>query len=393
MTDPKARSHPSPPPPVQQPGLRASTELLVWGHRPLALLPEALRTIWANEQLPPWVVSELHLPGDATFAALGAGVWAATGTNQISTRLRGFLTGRLAARAAELKNVRLVQPMWPRELDPRGFPWSHRLRSALSQGQWLTLPGRLSRATVSEVMGIRSLGEVSVLELATVAELVLERARLGPAATPDAPRTSGHPDESWTRAIHGRDPRFRQFIPIRTGTLADHLGRLRVARSQLHDEVREFRAVRRFLRSRLEEIRNMSLEAALLDFVQSASGLDRVLAGAVVRRLGLHGEVSPVTRSRGDNERLRRLEQQFLRNLPGVPVFLPQLDEALAILERLAPCHVTDASEILRARELGRGTRNVEMVLTAGELLARHPSVTIDATGQLLIKREFVNSD
>jgi hypothetical protein len=141
----------------------------------------------------------------------------------------------------------------------------------------------------------------------------------------------------------------------------------------------------------VEAIRALPIEAALEDLVQAISGFPPEHTKLVLARLGLDGE-SPdpghVARVRSGPavERVQQLEQRFLRLIPKVAIYLPQLDAALAVLDEAAPCALSAASQLLRARNLGRGIRNVDMVLAAGRLFARRVTVEIDPTRRKLVR-------
>src|SRR5262245_25953369 len=143
MTRPRAltSSRTSPSPSVA--ALLCGSRPLIWGRRPLPLLPGGLRRLWSRETLPDWAATELGLLAGSTFAALGAEIWANVRAERISSRLRQFLTARLRFRVTELRNVPLLTTGWPRQFDPRGFPWRPRIRAALSNSDLMAQPARL----------------------------------------------------------------------------------------------------------------------------------------------------------------------------------------------------------------------------------------------------------
>lgn len=380
--------------PATHPAARepASSAAFIWGRRPLALLPAGLRTLWAEETLPDWVVAELGLPGDATFEDLGSGVWRTAKHDRISGPLRTFLTNRISYRWRQLRHVRLLETMWPRQLDPRGFPWSARIRDGLSRANLLDQPVRLARLTAPDLRLLRSMGVVSILEFATVAETVLSGSeRSFPAPGRARARPVSSKDDAWAYDIHAHDPRFTPLLAIHAGTLGDHRDQLRAELVHLRAALRQFRSARSILRARYEQIRRMSLDAALADLVQAVSGLSDTHAAGLLGRLGLDG-TAPLSlsaagaRAEVSRERMRQIEERVLRLLPKEAVFLPQLDEALHLLDQLAPCLVARASRALRARGLCQGDRSVAMVLTAAALFARHATVELASSGKRLVR-------
>jgi hypothetical protein len=136
----------------------------------------------------------------------------------------------------------------------------------------------------------------------------------------------------------------------------------------------------------------MSLDDAIVDLVATASGLRPEETDFLIRRLGLAGE-PPLTQravvaSTGVGLwRLTRHEAAFLASVPDHAIFLPQLDEAIALLERLAPCPVEAASAELRARGFTRRTPAVAVVLRAARLFRRSAGVTVDTSGAELRRK------
>jgi hypothetical protein len=366
-------------------------EPLVWGRPPLPLLPAGLRKQWAEEALPDWVTDELGLQLGATFSALDSNVWKTASGDRASRLLRKFLTDRIDFRLSELRSVRLLDTLWPRQLEPRGFPWSERILRSLSRASLLDQPVRLSRATVWELRRLKHMGAVSVLEFAGVAEMVLAGPDAGLyrvwAAAAERATTK---DDAWAHDVHAHDPRFRPLLALHAGTLGSHVAQLRAELIHVRAALRQFRSARSGLRARFEQIRTMSLEAALVDLVQATSSLSDAQTAALVSRLGLDGTAALSLHAAGarggvSNERMRQIEQRFLRQLPKEPLFLPQLDEAIGLLERIAPCLVSRASSALQERGLGQGDRNVAMVLTAAQIFGRRTSVEVDSSGRRLI--------
>jgi hypothetical protein len=351
---------------------------LQWGEKPLPLLPAGLRAVWSREALPGWVTQELGLPAGATFSSLDANLWERSRTSKISLRLRNFFRTRVTRHQRDIRDVRLLAGDWPAHLDPRRFPFTPRLRAVLANAPIFKEPVAFGRATFADLLNVRSMGEVSVLEVAGIAEFMLAQSAAQPA--PHGGATESRND--WTREIHALDPRFRDLLRLASGTLADHLTQLRLQRLQVLSSLQEFRVVRRQLRDRVQAIRAQSLDFALRHLVETTSGFPPEHIALVMARLGLDGhEPDRFHASRLESgpafDRVQKLEQRFHRLLPKVPMFLPQLDEALRVLDDVAPCLLTDAATELRGRALGAGPRNVEMVLNAARVFLRRPAVAI----------------
>jgi hypothetical protein len=84
---------------------------------------------------------------------------------------------------------------------------------------------------------------------------------------------------------------------------------------------------------------------------------------------------------------VRRYERTFFANLPLGPILLPQLDEAIALMEALAPCPVETASAALRARGLTTVASPVALVFRAADLFHRKMKVMLDESGDGLRRR------
>src|SRR5690242_5371998 len=152
-----------------------------WGSEGMALLPRSLRTLWIGEPLPEWVAKELHLPVDASAAALDQSVWAASGTKAMSDRLRNFVLNLVNARRSEIGTVRVFAQSLPYWLNLKELPFSTRTRNCLVFAGLLSEPEQASNVTFGRLFDIRSMGAVSILEFACLAEAALEHARTPPA--------------------------------------------------------------------------------------------------------------------------------------------------------------------------------------------------------------------
>ena len=102
-----------------------------WGSEAMALLPRSLRSLWASEPLPEWVVRELHLAAEASAAALDQSVWAASGTKTASDRLRNFILNLVNARRSEIRTVRVFAQPLPYWLNLKELTFSTRTRNCL----------------------------------------------------------------------------------------------------------------------------------------------------------------------------------------------------------------------------------------------------------------------
>ncbi len=356
--------------------------VVMWGHRPTPLLPGGLRSAWARETLPDWVASELGLPADATFAALDANAWRTMAGDEVPKHVRAFLVKRLEERLGALNRAPLIGREWPAHVKPRDVPWCTRTWNCLAQAGLLDHPDRLAHATAWELRRVKNMGPVSILDFACAAEATFSGAGAG-ARPIGRVRTEYSTDDDWRDWVDAADPRFRRLVTIDAGTLGEHARLLRRERHQLAAVTREFRAGEHRAWARLTAIRAMSIEDAIVDLVAAAAGLQPDEAGALIRRLGLTGE-PPLTRRTATALtgvsvwRLNRQREAFFAKLPDGPVFLPQLDAAIQLLEVLAPCPVDTASDALRARGLTTTPAAVALVLRAARLFRRATTLHVD---------------
>lgn len=151
-----------------------------WGSEAMALLPRTLRAMWAGEPLPEWVAKELRLGAEATAAALDQSVWGASGTQTVSDRLRNFILNLVSARRSEIRAARVFAQPLPYWLKLGELPFSTRTRNCLVFAGLLGDPEQASNLTYGRLMDVRSMGAVSILEFACLAEAALEKASTPP---------------------------------------------------------------------------------------------------------------------------------------------------------------------------------------------------------------------
>ena len=107
-----------------------------------------------------------------------------------------------------------------------------------------------------------------------------------------------------------------------------------------------------------------------------------------MQRLGLTGSAAVLLEGlNGQNRqaaaRLRAQEKRFAVS-QGDPMFLPQLDAAIRLVEVLVPCRVEAAAAKLRAHGLTTATDAVAVVLQAARLFRQRVPAVIDVSGTWL---------
>ena len=181
-----------------------------WGSEGMALLPRALRALWAGEPLPEWVAKELQLEAEASAAALDRSVWAASGTKTVSDRLRNFILNLVNARRSEIRAVRVFAQPLPYWLNLRELLFSTRTRNCLVFAGLLSEPEQASNVTYGRLLDIRSMGAVSILEFACLAEAALEHASTAPLepGASDGNALLSIVSESWADQVGPADRAF-----------------------------------------------------------------------------------------------------------------------------------------------------------------------------------------
>jgi hypothetical protein len=347
-----------------------------WGHRPIPLLPEVLRTRWQDE-LPGWVVAELDLPVGSSFSVFDATFWDAFPSPQVSPRIRSFLINTMKARLADISHLSLIQHPWPKSLAPRKVRWSPRTVNCLERAFLLDDPSGLSKLTSADLARIPAMGVTSILDFACVAEAVLTAGRSG---RPDQAQPPGDLlaliEFDWAAQVSSEDPRFADVVPAGSGTLYERIDRITAEPQDPPLEESQLSAAVPAIRKRVDQLSSLTLEAALQDLIKTVSGLENKHLQALSRRLGADGNgaatleeaarVIGVTR-----ERMRQLQQRFEKRLPSHKIFLPQLDRALEIVHSAAPCSTQRIPLMLREAAVTRIAFEFNSLLGIAELFER----------------------
>lgn len=349
-----------PAPPRMQVG-----EPLRWGEPCAPLLPETLRSAFADETLPAWLRNDLKLPDDASPLALDANVWSRI--DRLPSRASQYLIGLLTYRSDEIRDVRVLPHGWAGSIRPDDVAWPNRISNALTRAG-LMEPRRLGILTFGELLAVRALGVKSALEFAVLAE-----ATTMPAAEPLDERAFAAllqaADEPWADRIRATDPRFRDVVPPYPGSL-----------SELFDEAltnpQGARAVSIVdslpaIRARVSEIDGLPLDVALGALLK-ASGISDRDAKMVMRRLGWGGGAPATLQEVGDEfavtrERVRQVVARALGRL--APSYMPKLETALELVYGEAPITVDAASELLVRRGISSHPLHPPALASAADAL------------------------
>lgn len=359
-----------------------------WGQKGCPPLPNSLRTAWGVEDLPAWVAEDLNLPETTKYSSLSADVWSECGLVELPVRVRRFLINMVAARVSSISGMRVLADPWPRSLDPAALPWPNRTRNCLKNSGLLTDTPRLSIVTYGELLSIRAMGVTSVLEFACVAEVAIHAGEQTVLTSFETGSDYAEVlleaiDAPWSTQVSHQDPRFADLLPARDRTVFERLDQITVEPQD--PPLAEIALAREIVKvkARLSELAGPTLEAALSGFVECSTRLRGRKLQALVSRLGCGGE-PPATLEEAASligvtrERLRQIQKRFTDHLPHHPIFMPQLDTAIALVREAAPVTVDGASELLLNKRVTDKPFHPESLLAAADLCRRPRPFEID---------------
>jgi hypothetical protein len=222
--------------------------------------------------------------------------------------------------------------------------------------------------TYGDLMSIPAIGVKSVLEFATIADIITS------APTPPTLDEKGRQmltdaaDEDWADRVAGDDPRFRDVLPAHPGTISQ------LIEETINDpESQQARALAQSLaqvRARAEEIAAEPIDIAVKRLLASLGASDRDV-NLVVARYGWGGHPPRTLTDVGDTanltrERVRQIVQKWSERLKGA--YLPQVENAVRILTDRAPITTDDAADLLIKAKLCTAPMHPRAVEDAAEL-------------------------
>jgi hypothetical protein len=190
-------------------------------------------------------------------------------------------------------------------------------------------------------------------------------------------------DAPWASQVSSQDPRFSDVLSSGNLSLFERLEELTAEPEDPPLAAIELARAVTSLKERLTKVERMPLEAALTDFVCRVTRARDVRLTAILRRLGCDGE-PPATLEEAASylgvtrERMRQIQSKFLERLPSHPVFMPQLDAAIAAIREAAPISVDGASKLLEDKGISSRPFHPKSVLSAAEFCRRSQTFEID---------------
>ena len=375
----------------------------MWSNPQVQLLPTTLGKLWSGEELPPWVVALGQLSLDATIEDLCKPLSAELEASDFG-RLVRFVLNLVRGRIGSIDSIRAVETEYFAGLRPENISWSRRTKNCLLQAGLMERPSDLCRLTFGDLLRIPGIGIRSALEFAVMLENysrhVPDRSGVNPIEMINEKerrqevlyQVSSDLDQStkyvltqdsnqqfltlggvtkeeqedilidaaiqpWAEQISGMDRRFTDLLGSSSVVLFE-----RIEDALDGDDAAEVAALARIigpLKERIERLKSLSLEDALLELFNSTAGNSSERQRELIRRFGWDGRPPETLQQVGDRlcvtrERVRQIQARIVRNLPTHSVFLPQLQSAIDVLEESSPITIEDAAELLRERGISQ---------------------------------------
>lgn len=186
--------------------------------------------------------------------------------------------------------------------------------------------------------------------------------------------------QPWAEQIFGSDPRFSDLLPFRTDSVYQIIDGLLSAWNLNELTVKD---QRRFhflslemdnLTQRVAEIGQLTLDEALDQLFEKITGQKGSRKSVLMLRMGW-APASAITLQDAGNllgltrERVRQIQERLTKKinslLPSQKIFLPQIEQAIDVLDRSLPLTTAEASRLLQDKGITRelfSIRNIQFV-------------------------------
>jgi len=370
---------------------------LAWGAPPVPLLPRSLRSRWHEVPLPDWVRKEIGFDSRTTLAALNEDVW--ENMQVLGPQLRSFLTFTVKSHFLEIARIVCVDRIWPAGLKISDIGWTARTRNALARSSMLADKQALTDLTFGRLSDVRGLGATGMLDFSATLEASIDRyeglaselLRISNFERSDSIRVALEElhGKEWADQVSDEDARFEDLLLTGKGTVRERVESLLLELDPLGsiDEGPLLLGVADEIQQRVSKIRGLPLEEALLAFLEVLLGRrNRERLDVLAERLGWKG-VKPLTlkecaeRLGVTRERVRQIQSKVTSRIPRHEVLMPQLDQALAMLEEHAPINFDEASSLLQNAGLTGGSFHMPTLLGLAKLLGKETGLECYAAG------------
>lgn len=374
---------------------------LSWGESPVPLLPGTLREEWRDEQLPSWAQVELGLSSTATFYDLGQEAWQQS--QALTPRIRNMLILLIRSRVQGIAEIPCFHRTWPLGLNPDQIRYSARTRGAVQRAGLFDDLTSLSRITFGHLTIVPGMGAQSVLEFVTLSEAAMDQfdslvtrhmGSLKQAPSAEISDLETALEEDWVIQITRADPRFAKTLPLGHPILAQAIDDV----LSDPDSLRSVAEVPRLLelvdktREIVRVIDNCTLDEGLIELLRHVSRLDGERLDALAARMGWLDGSAITLEEAGQRlgvtrERIRQIQKKATNRLPAHPVYLPQLDAALRLIELKAPISKAEAAQLLHKEGITSVPFDPAGLLSAAECLHRETSLvaTVAAGTELIV--------
>lgn len=372
-----------------------------WGYPPAPLLPKSLRSAWAEDFLPMWVCSETGLSKGSTLADLGSNVW--NYMDVMSPRLKHFLVFLVRLRSNSIKHLRCVDRTWQVGLRLDEISWDVRMKKRLSIAGFIADERKLIELTFGDLLSMEGIGTLSILDYSATLEGVMDyyEKLISDYLTEKSNSKSSNlltvfeniVNQEWSEQISKKDPRFAPLYPFRLGTLHERIDKMLSEPDSVLNapDIPLLLLSIEKIKEKIKELEQCSLENCLLDFLRLISRAEGKRLEVLAQRFGWDGNEPSTLEQCGKQlgvtrERIRQIQKSIIKRIPKHPVFMPMLDQALALLEQLAPITMQDAASKLREKGIVAKDFHPYGVLEAAQLFGRETSLKVcEIRGQEMI--------
>ncbi len=364
-----------------------------WGEFGAPLLPKPLRDVWGQDPLPNWVCSDLGLPPGSTCSMLGDEV--RPPPEPALERVRRYLALLLKSRRADVGMLPAVGEPWPAGVEFTEIPLTMRTHNCIAARGLNRNLRELPYLTFEDLLHLRGMGPLSVLEFACTLESATRRAQTAHIAWqgPEKSEQGDAPmpgtllevlEEPWTDWISEADPRFSALLPPGRGTIAERAEELITNPAAQRTGFASLEACLPQIRARLSDLERIPLETLLAEYLESVTRVgDRRLL-ALIARLNWGGAPRGITLEEAGKtagltrERLRQLQARFEERRPSHPVIMPALDKALEFLKSRVPLAAQEAAEALVTVGLAERPFHPASLIAAARDCGRSPALHIE---------------
>lgn len=360
---------------------------LRWGNYPVPLLPKSLRLIWGKELLPSWLCEDLGISQKSALSCLDTNSLSHIG--EMNARTKNYLRFLVRTRSDEIKNIRCWQNnLWPINFNLDDIFIDQRLKNELHLSSLDRDSNKLLNLTYGNLSSMPSIGPIAILNLVSIVDYVLDYFTEIDGSINDIVEDLNLKsllNEDWISQVYPQDSRFpvADLIP-RDVSLKDFLDDLIDDPSSLdvlkiQPKVKEMIAQVTKVKS---EIDQQTLEQVLSEMLKLNRISDQKRLSAISERFGWSGGKPKTLEECGKilnvtRERIRQIQNSFLKKVPDQEIYFPQIDSALELLEENAPIESTKASQLLKDAGITHIDFNIHGILQAAEVFKRKTNLNI----------------